>query len=207
MKNLTKQCWIICLGLFLCSYAILAKAEQSPVDMLKSVADQMIQALKQNKATLKAKPSFVYSLANRIVVPNADLDEMAKRVLPPQTWNHANSAQRKEFKREFTQLLVRTYATALADYTDQTVQFYPIRGGYQGKTTVQVNSKIVRSDGPSIPVNYRLTLKGSGWKLFDISVEGISLLESFRSQFADKLSQGNIEQLIKDLKIHNTRGE
>jgi phospholipid transport system substrate-binding protein len=206
MKIFPKKLWIICLAILLCSYSLLVRADENPVTMLENTANQMIAALKQNKATLKNKPSLVYSIAQRIVVPHADLDEMSMRVLPPQIWNKATTGQRSLFKQEFTQLLVRTYASALADYSDQTVQFYPVRGGYQGKKTIMVNSKIVRSDGPSIPVNYRLTQKGTSWRLFDMSVEGISLLESFRSQFADKLSQGNIDKLIKDLKAHNRRG-
>jgi len=175
----------------------------SPVGLLKSLADKMIANLKTNKAAIKKDPSLVYSLAYKIVVPHADLDEMAKRVLPRQTWEHATSTQRKEFEAEFTTLLVRTYASALADYSDQTVRFYPVRGGYQGKNYVRVDSQIIRSDGPSIGVHYQLVLRGQQWKLYDMTVEGVSLLESFRSQFADKLSQGNMASLIQFLKKHN----
>jgi len=180
-----------------------ARADSDPVSMLTSVADQMIASLKQNKATLKTNPSLVYSLANRIIVPHADLAEMSKRVLPPQTWASATPAQRSQFQREFSTLLVRTYASALAEYKDQTVKFFPVRGGYQGKSTVQVNSQIERSDGPSIAVTYSLVQRGSGWRLYDMTVEGVSMLESFRSQFADKLSQGDMAALLRDLQQHN----
>ena len=176
---------------------------QDPVAMLNSIANQMISNLKAHEMTLKSHPATVYSLAYRLVVPHADLDYMARRVLPAQTWNQASAGQRHEFEREFTTLLVRTYASALADYTDQTVRFYPVRGGYAGRSTIQVNSEIVRTDGPSIPVNYSLVQAGSQWRLFDMTVEGISMLESFRSQFADKLSQGNMSDLIAALKQHN----
>lgn len=180
-----------------------AFAQSDPVNMLKSVADQMISKLKEKKTTLKENPALVYSLANRIIVPHADLDEMSKRVLPPATWNSATGAQRREFESEFTTTLVRTYASALAEYTDQTIEFYPVRGGYEGKSSVTVNSEINRSDGPSISVIYRLVLRGSTWKLYDMTVEGVSMLESFRSQFADQLSQGNMANLINVLKRHN----
>jgi phospholipid transport system substrate-binding protein len=153
--------------------------------------------------SLKSNPTQVYSLANKLVVPHADLDYMSKRVLPPQIWAQASNAQRTDFKREFTSLLVRTYASALADYSDQTVKFYPVRGGAAGKSTVQVSSEIVRSDGPSIPVSYSLIAAGSQWKVYDMTVEGVSMLESFRSQFANKLSQGNMSDLISALKQHN----
>ncbi len=177
-------------------------ASSNPVAMLQSVADQMIASLKANRTTLKQNPTLVYSLARKIVVPHADLDEMSKRVLPPQTWNSATPGQRQEFKREFTTLLVRTYASALAEYKDQTVRFYPVRGGSQG-STVKVNSQIIRSDGPSISVIYSLIGAGAQWRLYDMTVEGVSMLQSFRSQFADQLAKGDIASLIRTLKQHN----
>lgn len=184
-------------------FCMSANAAADPVNMLRSVADQLIASLKAHKTNLRNNPSLVYSIATRIVVPHADVAEMSKRVLPPRIWQQATSGQRSEFQSEFTTLLVRTYASALAEYNDQTVQFYPVRGGYAGKSNVRVDSQIIRSDGPSISVSYKLMLEGSQWKLYDMSVEGISMLESFRSQFADKLSSGNMADLIKDLKRHN----
>lgn len=176
---------------------------QDPVAMLNSLAERMISSLKAEKMTIKSNPTRVYSLAHKLVVPHADLDYMSRRVLPAQTWNQATPGQRSEFKKEFTTLLVRTYASALADYSDQTVKFYPVRGGTNGKGTVTVRSQIVRNDGPSIPVSYSLVSTGGGWKLFDMTVEGVSMLQSFRSQFADNLSRGNIAALITALKQHN----
>lgn len=191
--------------LFLSSFILMPKIAlaDDPISMLNSVANQMISNLKANQATLRSHPSVVYSLAYKIVVPHADLDVMAKNVLPPMTWGQATSSQKAEFKREFTTLLVRTYASALAQYTDETVRFYPIRGGYQGRSGVTVNSMILRSDGPNIAMSYRVVNTGSQWKLYDMTVEGISMLQSFRSQFSDKLAQGNINNLIAALKQHN----
>ena len=181
-----------------------AQAAEDPVNMLQSVADQMIASLKKNQVTLKENPSLVYSLANRIIVPHADLSEMSMRVLPPQTWNSASATQRREFAKEFTTLLVRTYASALAEYKNETVKFFPVRGGYEGKSTVRVNSQIVRSNGPSISVVYSLVAKSGQWRLYDMTVEGVSMLESFRSQFSDQLARGDITSLIKLLKDHNS---
>ncbi len=179
-------------------------ADSDPVTMLRSVANELIANLKANKATLKTNRSLVYSLADKIIVPHADIQAMSKRVLPPRIWNNATPGQRAEFQREFTSLLVRTYASALANYTDQRIVFFPVRGGYEGKSEVKVNSQIVRDDGPPIDLNYRLLSEGSQWKLYDLVVEGISMLESFRSQFADQLSQGDMANLIRVLRQHNT---
>src|SRR3989344_3983333 len=96
-------------------------AQVDPVDMLRSIADQLINSLKAHKTNLKSNPSLVYSLATRIVVPHADLVEMSKRVIPPRIWQQATNGQRSEFQSEFTILLVRTYASALAEYNDQSI--------------------------------------------------------------------------------------
>ncbi len=178
-------------------------AAENPVSLLNSIADNLIAQLKANKASLKSDPSLVYSLAQNIIVPHADRDEMSRRVIPPSVWNKASSSQRSEFESEFMTMLVHTYASALADYNDQTVKFFPVRGGYEGKNAVQVHSEIERADGSPISVNYRLVLRGSEWRIFDMSVEGVSMLESFRSQFADQLSKGDMDTLIKHLRSHN----
>ncbi|HSW92827.1 MAG TPA: ABC transporter substrate-binding protein [Gammaproteobacteria bacterium] len=208
MKKTFLSLWAFCVTgcIALAILSLPARAAGGgPVDMLQSVADQMIASLKANKTTLKQNPGLVYSLATRIIVPHADLDEMSKRVLPPQTWNSASASQRQAFKREFTTLLVRTYASALAEYKDQTVRFFPVRGGYAGRSTVRVDSQIIRSDGPSISVNYSVVSTGSGWRLYDMTVEGVSMLQSFRSQFSDQLARGDMASLINVLKQHNGR--
>lgn len=186
-------------------FAGLAFAEDAggPTGLLRGIADRMIADLQKNKVTLKSNRRYVYSLAYKLVVPHVDVDEMSRRVLPPQTWSKASAAQRSAFERQFIELLVHTYASALASYTDQTVEFYPIRGGYAGKRTVEVNSQITSASGaPPVSVKYRL-INAGGWKLFDMSVEGVSVIESFRSQFSDALAQGDIDALTKRLAAHN----
>ncbi len=178
-------------------------AATDPVSELNSIANRLIDKLKAHQATLKSDPSYVYSVAYQVVVPYAAVDEMTRRVLPPQIWNQATASQRSRFQKQFITMLVHTYASALADYSDQTVHFYPVRGGYQGRSNIQVMSNIERSDGPAISVSYRLVQRGSSWRLYDMSVEGVSMLESFRSQFADVLSQGNMDSLIQALQEHN----
>jgi len=178
-----------------------AYAAQDPVVMLQGVANNMIAGLQANKASLRSKPQTVFSLAYRYVVPHADLDLMSKRVLPPQVWNSASASQRDEFKREFTRTLIRTYASALSSYQDQVVKFYPIRGA--SGNTVQVNSVIQSPESQPIRVSYLLINTGGAWRLLDMSVEGVSMLSSFRSQFADILATGDMGQLLQRLSAHN----
>ena len=196
----------VCTSLLLAGMKVASANDSDPVSMLQSLANQMIANLKANKATLKTNPTLVYSLARKIVVPHADLSEMSKRVLPPQIWNSATPSQRAQFENQFTTLLVRTYASALSDYTDQTVEFRPVRGGSAGRTSVRVDSQIIRSDGAPINVNYSLIRQGSIWKLYDMTVEGVSLIESFRSQFSDKVAQGSdMAGLIQYISAHNNK--
>ncbi len=199
------SCVIVAFGWLTCGIVLAQSAakQNNPTALLQYVANNMISGLKENKATLKTKPALVYKLAYQFVVPYADLSEMSKRVVPPQTWNAATPAQRMQFQKEFTTTLIRTYASALAAYEDQTVHFYPVRGGYQNARSVEVNSEITGSNSEPIRVSYRMVRKGSVWRLYDLSVEGVSMLESFRAQFSDILAQGDINKLLSRMSQHN----
>lgn len=202
-----KNRFLAALLIFMCGwiYSVNASAAGDPVAMLQGIASNMINGLKSNQATLKSKPQIVYNLAYKYVVPYADLNEMSRRVLPPQVWNSASPAEKAQFQKEFTRTLIRTYASALSSYKDQTIKFYPVRGGYAGKSSVEVSGQIISSDRPAIQVSYRMVNRGGSWKLFDMSVEGVAMLDSFRSQFSDILSQGSMQQLLQRMSSHNNR--
>jgi phospholipid transport system substrate-binding protein len=193
---------VLAIGWMAIASTAYAGVSSDPVGLLKYIADNMISQLRDHKATLKTKPAIVYSIANRYVVPYADLPEMSKRVLPPKVWNSATASQKAQFQKEFTKLVIRTYASALTSYQDQQVKFFPVRGGAGGN--VEVKSEITSSTSSPVTVTYRLLRSGSGWKLYDMSVEGISLISSFRSQFADILANGNMNDLLARLSSHNS---
>ena len=191
-------CWLFCINVF--------AAELTPLTMLQTTSDQLLSTLDQNKATLKNKPEIVYKIVKQILLPRADLTSMARIALGRDAWMAATPAQREEFTQEFTTLVIRTYSSALAQYSNQKIKFLPMRdNGTDGRA--QVNSLIERQDGPPISVNYRCILKGQEWKVYDFSVDGISMIESFRSQFADDLSRNNnnIAALIQKLAQHNKK--
>ena len=114
--------------------------------------------------------------------------------------NEASANQKELFTANFVQLVVRTYSSALKDYSGEKVVFLPIRGGYEGKRFVTVSSIIKRANGQNIPISYSLVSKGSEWKIYDMSVEGVSLLQSYRSQFAQYLKDHSMDALINKLK-------
>lgn len=201
MKAMQKNRTVVALIIFLSTWLMMATAwaaSDNPVGLLQSIADNMIAGLKANKANLKSKPDVVYRLAYQYVVPYANLSEMSKRVLPPRIWNSATPEQRAQFQKLFTRTVIRTYASALTNYQDQTIRFFPVRGGLGGGT-VEVNSQIISSQSQPISVTYRLVKTGGGWRLYDMSVEGVSMLSSFRAQFADILSNGDMNTLLQRL--------
>ncbi len=176
---------------------------KSPIPLLQTLSDQMIQALKLHKSSMQKNPQEVYEIVHEILLPHADLEAMARSALGRDAWLKASQPQRTAFIDAFTHVIVHTYAAGLSSYTDEKVQFRPIRGGIQpGMSRVMVESQIIRDDGPPIEVDYRLVYKNFTWLVYDFSVEGISMIESFRSQFADKLSQMNIDQLTQELQHH-----
>lgn len=200
-----KRLGIIVLAFFVTSVAIAAEAP-NPMVMMKSVSDQMLASLKQNRPKLKANPRLVYRLVDDILLPHVDVMGMSRSVLGRRAWTSASQGQQKEFSKAFTNVVVNTYASALNAYTNETIQFYPIRGGYQGKSRISVYSKILRNDGPPVPVSYSLALINGEWKVYDLNVEGVSLLQSFHAQFASALSQGKtVAQLTRDLQKRDKR--
>ncbi|KTD16330.1 MlaC/ttg2D family ABC transporter substrate-binding protein [Legionella jordanis] len=173
-------------------------AEASPIPMLENTANQIIATLKENKASLKSNPRIIQQAVQRYLLPNVDVNGMARSVLGRQAWNKASVSERQEFSEAFTQLVIRTYASPLSEYTDESIKFLPVRGSLDGRF-LRVNSVIVRSKGKNIPLSYSLVSKNGSWKIYDFSVEGVSLLQSFRSQFAEALRSSSMQDIIKQL--------
>lgn len=173
-------------------------ANESPVQMLDQTANQILETLKQNKSTLKQNPQVIHQAVRRYLLPIVDVQGMSRSVLGRQAWNAASSAERSDFSRAFTQLVIRTYATPLAEYTDETIQFLPQHVAPTGQFT-RVNSVIIRSKGPNIPLSYSLVSKHGQWKIYDLSVEGVSLLQSFRNQFGQALKNASMKELIAQM--------
>lgn len=185
--------------LFVCmSLSQVIAAQSSPVPMLERSANQIISTLKDNKASLKSNPSIIYRAVEAHFLPHVDVAGMSRSVLGRQAWQKASAAQRSEFSKAFTKLVIRTYSSPLAQYTDEKVQFLPLRGPLNNRF-VRINSVIVRSEGQNIPLSYSLVDKDGQWKIYDISVEGVSLLQSFRSQFAQVLQHSDITEVIKQM--------
>lgn len=173
-------------------------AQSSPVPMLEGTANQIIQTLKQNKSSLKSNNQAINAAIQRYLLPHVDLEGMSRSVLGRQAWVKATPEDKKNFTVAFTQLVVRTYAAPLAEYSGETIQFLPVKAAADARF-VRVNSLISRPNGQIIPLSYNLVSKNGEWKVYDLSVEGVSLLQSFRSQFSQMLQNSTIKDLIKQM--------
>ena len=200
MKSIRKMVFVSMM--LVVSHALCAQS--SPVPMLENTASKIIATLQQNKPNLKQNHRIIYQAVERYLLPNVDVNGMARSVLGREAWNKASAADKQEFTRVFTQLIIRTYANPLAEYTDETVKFLPLRGGIDGHFT-RVNSVIIRSSGQNIPLSYSLVSKNNNLKVYDLSVEGVSLLQSFRSQFGQILQNSTMQDLISQMRKNSIK--
>lgn len=176
-------------------------AQSSPVPMLEQTAQQIIANLKANQSRLKHDPSIINQAIRTYLLPHIDVQGMSRSVLGRQAWMKATAAEKQAFSQEFTQLVIRTYASPLAEYSGETVAFTPVRGSVDAHF-IRVNSVISRPNGQHIPLSYNLVSKSGQWKIYDLSVEGVSLLQSFRTQFSDILQHGTMRDLINQMQMN-----
>lgn len=187
------------IAIALLAVSTVVMAAQSPTTMLQSAADKMIAKLSQNKNQLRSNPNVIHRIVNSSLIPYIDVNRMAGSVVGRNYWQQATPAQRRAFVSEFKSLVINTYSNALASFDGDTVKFFPIRGGVN-RRYLRVNSVIVRKSGQRIPISYNVLKTSRGWKIYDFSIEGVSIVQNYRAQFANTLTQGGIPQLLKKLK-------
>lgn len=184
---------LIGLSSFLCF------ADDSPLPMIKSVNDEILQVLQQNQSKLKTNPQIIESAITRYFIPHVDTIGMSRSVLGRQAWMKATTQEKNQFTHEFTRLVLRTYARPLSNYSGEKVNFMPFKASSVPQFA-QIQSIIIRPNGQRIPINYHLvkTVKGE-WKVYDLSVEGVSLLNSFRNQFGQALRNEKLSSIINKM--------
>lgn len=178
-------------------------AIESPVTQLQKIANKMVQSLEHNKSRL-SDFSVIRGIVNRVLLPNVDLTRMSASVVG-RPWRTASPSERAAFKKQFAYLVTSTYAAALSSYNQDRVRFFPLREDYKKQATVRVRSMIVRANGQRIPVSYNVVRQGNDWKVYDFSIESVSIVQSYRSQFSGVLSSSGLPGLIAQLKRHNNR--
>lgn len=178
-------------------------SDPAPIAMLKQATNEMLIALKTNRADIRHNQGALYKVVNEIIIPHVDKDSMAQQVVGREYWGTASDTDRQLFMQEFVKVVVRTYSAAMVSYSDQQIKFSPLREAVDGKTRLEVYSKIVQSNGPAVELSYRLALLGQEWKVRDFSVDGVSLVQNYRSQFSEVLAQKGFVGLLEQLRSRN----
>ncbi len=195
IKYLTNS---LCVVALLISSSLTAAEVESPVDLLKRTSDEVIEVLKQRRDEIDANPEIVYEIVDKYIVPHLDDVTLAKLALG-KNWREASNEQKIKFVDEFRELLIRTYGKSLQEFKDQKIEFSPLRES-AGEDRVVVKSEVLQSGGPTIPVDYRMRLKDGKWKVYDIIIDGISLVTNYRGTFAQEMRKGGMEQVLKMLR-------
>ena len=207
LGQLFKSQWLMLLAmlpLLLLQSVVSAQEMPEPQALVKDASDRMLQALKDNKDKIEETPAFVYGLVDDILLPNFDFAKMSKLALG-KNWRKASPAQREKFIGEFRLLLVRTYSTAMLEFTDEELVFLPFRGDL-AKKRVKVAMEILQAGGPSIPMALAMYQnKQEEWKVYDVKIDGISLVTNYRSTFATEIRNEGMDKLIDNLAARNAK--
>ena len=181
--------------------ALPALAAAGPEQLIRETSEKVLAEIKANEDTYKSDPKGVYKLVNEVVLPHFDFSAMTDLALGKYK-DKVNAEQRPIIVEEFRLLLVRTYSSALLEYTDQQLIYLPMEG-LEADGKVMVRTEVEQAGGFPIPINYTLRLGEDGWKVFDISVDDVSLVTNYRSSFARAIKKNGVDGLIKTLQDRN----
>lgn len=190
-------------GVCLCLLSLLGQAASDPVLFLQDTANYVLQQVETRRAELEQDSSKIYSLVEARVVPHFDFYAMSRAALG-RHWRKATEGQRQQLSREFQELLVRTYALALLNYSGQKIEYLPFRGDPNAPRIV-VNTRVQANGGPPVPIKYRLLNKQDKWLIYDVIIDGISLVSNYRSSFGAEVGRGGIDGLIATLVERNRK--
>lgn len=184
--------------------SFITMAADGPLELVHKTADDVLTVLKSDDSIQQDKEK-IYQLAEEKILPNFDLDRISMLVLG-KAWRKINEDQQQQFKSEFKTMLLRTYAVALGKYKDQQIDFKPMRMEPTDKQAT-VKTQIIQDGAQPISVDYTLAKKDDQWKVFDIVIEGVSLVTNYRSQFASEIKNNGIDSLISKLAEKNNKGD
>ncbi len=181
-----------------------AQAAKAPDTLIKEVSTDVLDAVKADKSIKQGDLTKIIALVDTKVMPYVDFQRMTASAVG-RYWRQATPEQQKRLQDEFKLLLVRTYSGALAQVQDQTVELKPMRGGGGDDKEVVVKTEI-KGRGDPVQLDYRLGQTPGGWKVYDINVLGVWLVENYRNSFSQEISSGGIDGLIAKLQARNKSG-
>jgi len=172
-------------------------AEPGPSEVVQQAAEAMLQALDANRAEYRKNPEKIGELVEQHLLPHFDTEYAARLVLG-RHWRTASPEQRKRFIEAFYQSMLRNYGSALVDFTSDRLKVFPTRVEPDAKRAT-VRTEVARSNGERIPVNYSMHKTPEGWKAWDVVIEGISYVKSFRDDFGAQIDQQGLDAVIERL--------
>ena len=188
------------LGLLLVGALAPASAQTGPVDVVRGTAERVLEQLRTDPARYQ-DDKVLFGLVREVVFPHLDRERTAQWVLGA-NWRKATPAQRAQFVEEFSELLLRTYGTALRQYDSEVLNFLPVHAP-EGANRVTVRTEIIRPNGPKVSVDYLLTNRSGEWKVYDVIIENVSLVVTYRSEYAAIIQRDGIDGLLKQLAARN----
>jgi len=180
-------------------------ADEAPDVMVRRVSSDVLDTIKADKSIKAGDVNKIIALVDAKVMPNVNFQRMTASAVGP-AWRQATPEQQQSLQDEFKKLLVRTYSGALDQVSNQTVTVRPFRGSTDDKE-VLVRTE-VKGDGDPVQLDYRLEKtpgQGAGWKIYDLNVLGIWLVDTYRSQFAQQINKSGIDGLISTLAARNSK--
>jgi phospholipid transport system substrate-binding protein len=184
--------------------ATAAPSTLGPQELVENSAKRMLVELDANRATYQKDAAKLDSLVANVLLPNFDTEYAARLVLG-QTWRTATPDQRKRFVDAFYHSLLRNYGAALVDFTADRFVILPYKGE-PSDTTATVRTEVKRSSGDKIPVNFSLRKVDGVWKAWDVVIEGISYVKSFRTDFGAEIQQKGLDEVITRLETNAKPG-
>jgi phospholipid transport system substrate-binding protein len=182
-----------------------ALAQEAPDALVKRVTDEVLEIIKSDKDLQSGNSRKIAELADAKVLPHFDFSRMT-RLAVGRNWQQASDAQKEQLVREFRTLLVRTYSTSLTAYRNQKIEVKPLKMAAADKE-VTVRTAVVQQGGPQIPIDYAMEKTDSGWKVYDVVIDGASLVTTYRGTFNDQVQKGGIDGLVKTLAERNKSPE
>ena len=175
-----------------------------PTKLIETSANIMTSELDARRAEFRKDPAKLRALVERTLLPNFDVDHSARLVLGKH-WRTATPAQRQRFIDAFYGSLMTNYGDAMLEFTGDRIRVLPSTVAPDATSAV-VRTEVKRSNGQKIPVNYSLRKTEQGWKAWDVVIEGISYVKSFREDFGSEIDQKGLEAVIQRLEAQNRRG-
>jgi len=178
-----------------------AAPDIAPDALVRKSIDEVLAIIKADKELQNGNPQKLYALVEEKVLPHFDFSRMT-RLAVGRNWAQASDAQKEALTKEFQTLLVRTYSTSLSQYRNQTIDVKPAKFAPADKDTT-VKTVVNQPGGQPIPIDYGMERTDKGWKVYDVVVDGVSLVTTYRSSFNDQIQKSGVDGLVKTLSDRN----